>query len=145
MGQQPSEPGAPAKSQSTDQSQTREQTPQTSDQSGPLQAAPSSSPSVKFTDNRTQSHDKPANTSHDASVPTSSLQPTQETTGTRPEFASHGAPRANPAGMALDQGYGEGAKEQAATVAPAGTREAEQQRKGNEAAEFTARPVDVRQ
>ncbi|KDR78954.1 hypothetical protein GALMADRAFT_64291 [Galerina marginata CBS 339.88] len=47
-----------------------------------------------------------------------------------------------PGGMAVNQGYGKGAMEQAATVAPEGTREAEMQRKGNNI-DFAGRPVDV--
>jgi len=41
-----------------------------------------------------------------------------------------GPPKANPQGMAVNQGYGHGAKEQAATVAPEGTKDAHMQRQG---------------
>ncbi|KAH9481710.1 hypothetical protein JR316_0006237 [Psilocybe cubensis] len=54
------------------------------------------------------------------------------------------APKANPFGMAVNQGHGKGAMEQAATVAPEGTEDAEKQRKGNNV-EFAARPVEARQ
>ncbi|KAF9526346.1 hypothetical protein CPB83DRAFT_857942 [Crepidotus variabilis] len=45
-------------------------------------------------------------------------------------IANTGTSGANPQGMAVGQGYGKGAKEQAATVAPQGTKDAEYQRKG---------------
>ncbi|PPQ64570.1 hypothetical protein CVT26_001968 [Gymnopilus dilepis] len=129
QGQQPLQHKSPAASQ-----------PQNQGQSRPLHAASTGSPSVP-----SQSQGG-INTSHEAGMPPqSSTQPSgQETTGTRPEFAQHGNPRPNPAGMAINQGQGDAAKEQAATVAPQGTREAEQQRQGN-VAEFTSRPVDARQ
>ncbi|KAF8905087.1 hypothetical protein CPB84DRAFT_1845167 [Gymnopilus junonius] len=126
------------------QSQAKEHTPQASGQSALPQGVPSSSPSVTFAGHRSQSQNQPTNASYQAAPPPSASQPSQETTGVRPEFATHGAPRANPAGMALNQGYVEGAKEQAATVDPTGTSEAEEQRKRN-ASEFATRPVDARQ
>jgi hypothetical protein len=59
---------------------------------------------------------------------------------------SHSLPEAAPAGKAMNQGYGNGAMEQAATVAPEGTREVEMQRKGIHGnVDFEARPVDARQ
>jgi hypothetical protein len=53
-------------------------------------------------------------------------------------------PKDTSAGMGANRGYDQAMKEQAATVAPEGTRDAEMQSKGNNV-DFVARPVDARQ
>lgn len=59
-----------------------------------------------------------------------SENPTQHSTQSQSHSETNINAKATPAGTAVDQGHGPGAKEQAATVAPEGTHEANVQKEG---------------